>query len=76
MIIAVGNDSQFQRLCDALGLAELASDPRFANNPDRVKNRAELVEKLKAVTRSKTSRSWMAILREIKVPCGSYSEHR
>ena len=70
LIIAVGNDSQFQRLCDALGLPELATDSRYATNPARVKHRAELVEALKTATRNKTSREWMAALRKVKVPCG------
>ena len=70
LIIAVGNDTQFQRLCDALGLPELATDLRYATNPARVKHRAPLVEQLKTATRNKTSREWMALLRDIKVPCG------
>jgi crotonobetainyl-CoA:carnitine CoA-transferase CaiB-like acyl-CoA transferase len=36
LMIAAANDGLFTRLCDALGLAELAADPRFATNPDRV----------------------------------------
>jgi crotonobetainyl-CoA:carnitine CoA-transferase CaiB-like acyl-CoA transferase len=41
-IIAVGNDGQFERLCDLLGQSALARDPRFATNPARVENRAAL----------------------------------
>ena len=70
LIIAVGNDAQFQRLCDALGLPELAGDSRYATNPGRVKHRATLVDVLITATRNKTNREWMALLREIKVPCG------
>jgi len=44
VMIAAGNDGLFERLCAALDLGALASDPRFATNPDRVSNRAELAE--------------------------------
>lgn len=70
LIIAVGNDAQFQRLCDALELPELKDDVQYATNPARVENREELVKVLKTATRNKTSRQWMEVLRKIKVPCG------
>jgi len=44
MILAVGNDGQFQRFCKVVGLEELAIDPDFATNPARVTNRARLRE--------------------------------
>lgn len=43
LIIAVGNDGQFAKLCDVLGAAELANDPRFATNKARVGNREALI---------------------------------
>jgi len=46
VIIAVGNDAQFARLCEVLGVPSLATDPRYATNAVRVENRAQLVEKL------------------------------
>jgi len=46
LIIAVGNDRQFARLCSVLDRPELGTDPRFANNPSRVANRAELLSLL------------------------------
>jgi crotonobetainyl-CoA:carnitine CoA-transferase CaiB-like acyl-CoA transferase len=70
LIIAVGNDGQFQRLCDALDLPDLASDTRYATNPGRVQHRVELVEALKVATRIKTTREWTTALRKLKVPCG------
>ena len=70
VIIAVGNDGQFQRLCKALGLPELAEDPRFATNPQRVLHREELVGKLCECTRTRTSREWMDCLVGVHVPCG------
>ncbi|NWO81841.1 CoA transferase, partial [Escherichia coli] len=42
LIIAVGNDSQFRKLCGVLGL-DYCADPRFATNPQRVVNRAALI---------------------------------
>tara|TARA_Y100001001_G_scaffold164678_1_gene198022 strand:- start:2283 stop:3458 length:1176 start_codon:yes stop_codon:yes gene_type:complete len=70
VIIAVGNDGQFQRLCKALGQPELAEDPRFATNPQRVLHREELVGKLCECTRTRTSREWMDCLVGVHVPCG------
>lgn len=70
LIIAVGNDAQFQRLCRGLELSELATDSRYATNPQRIANRVELVEQLKSATRSHTSAALQALLREIKVPGG------
>lgn len=70
VIIAVGNDGQFQRLCKAMGCPELAEDERFATNPRRVIHRQELVGKLCEVTRTRTSREWMDRLVTVSVPCG------
>ena len=70
MIIAVGNDSQFASLCAALGHPEWASDARFAGNPQRVLHREELIALLHAVTVTRTTGEWVAILEEHGVPCG------
>lgn len=70
VIIAVGNDDQFRRLCDAAGVPELADEERFATNPGRVSNRETLVEKLCDVTRTRTSQEWMDLLVSVSVPCG------
>jgi crotonobetainyl-CoA:carnitine CoA-transferase CaiB-like acyl-CoA transferase len=70
MIIAVGNDTQFARLCTALGLPELAGDPRFASNKQRVANRSELIDKLCAVTVTRATAVWVAALEVAGVPCG------
>ena len=51
LIVAVGNDGQFARLCGVLGLEPLARDPRFATNPGRVTNRVDLERDLGAKTR-------------------------
>ncbi|QOR40331.1 CoA transferase [Billgrantia diversa] len=70
VIIAIGNDGQFQRFCRAVGRPELAEDPRFATNPGRVQHRLELVALMVEITRMRTSTEWIALLSEIAVPCG------
>jgi crotonobetainyl-CoA:carnitine CoA-transferase CaiB-like acyl-CoA transferase len=70
MIIAVGNDAQFVRLCAAAGLTELASDPRFATNKQRVSHRGLLIETLARATRTRTTAQWIADLENVGVPCG------
>ncbi|MDA4846531.1 CaiB/BaiF CoA transferase family protein [Hoeflea poritis] len=50
LILAVGNDGQFARLCNLLDLEDLPSDPKFATNPDRVANRKALHEHISAKT--------------------------
>ncbi|XOZ34833.1 CaiB/BaiF CoA transferase family protein [Halomonadaceae bacterium KBTZ08] len=70
IIIAIGNDAQFQRFCDAIGLDELAQDQRFATNAERVKNRVELIQVLESVTRTRTLKQWTVLLSDIGVPSG------
>ena len=70
MIIAVGNDTQFARLCAELGLAGLAHAERFATNPDRVANRDELIALIAAATATRTSAEWIGRLERAQVPCG------
>ena len=70
MIIAVGNDAQFARLCAAAGIAELASDPKFATNQQRVNNRGPLIDALCAATRTRPTAQWIADLERVGVPCG------
>ncbi|MDB5968739.1 MAG: CoA transferase [Hydrocarboniphaga sp.] len=70
MIIAVGNDTQFNRLCAELGLADLATDPRFTTNQQRVANRIALVDRLCTVTRTRSTAHWLAALESAGVPCG------
>lgn len=70
VIIAIGNDGQFQRFCQAVGRPELAEAPRFATNPERVRHRLELVPIMVEITRSRTAAEWISLLGEIAVPCG------
>jgi crotonobetainyl-CoA:carnitine CoA-transferase CaiB-like acyl-CoA transferase len=68
--LAVGNDAQFGNLCKALGREELATDERFARNPDRVANREELVALLQEEFSKMTADEWVEEVRGAGVPIG------
>ena len=70
IILAVGNDSQFVKFCDVAGCPELATDPRFARNQDRVRHRATLVPLLEAIFKTRSKADWLATLEAAKVPGG------
>lgn len=71
IILAVGNDGQFAKFCQVAGHPELASDPRFARNQDRVRNRGVLVPLLEQVMKTRAKADWLAALEAAKVPCGA-----
>ena len=68
--VAVGNDAQFKRLCEAIGREDLAEDERYATNPDRVANREQLVEVLQGEFSDRTADEWVGRIRGAGVPCG------
>ncbi|MEO8486694.1 MAG: CaiB/BaiF CoA-transferase family protein [Betaproteobacteria bacterium] len=70
LILAVGNDSQFAKFCEAAGRRAWAVDPRFARNADRVRNRAALVPMIAKAVRTRTLRDWLGALEPLGVPCG------
>ncbi len=70
VILAVGNDSQFARFCEAAGTVEWAADPRYAKNAERVRNRAVLVPLIAEVMATRTQRQWLEALEPVGVPCG------
>jgi crotonobetainyl-CoA:carnitine CoA-transferase CaiB-like acyl-CoA transferase len=70
VILAVGNDAQFQKWCRFAGAAELAADPRFATNSLRVEHRRALYALMPAYMRAKTSGEWVEGLAGLGVPCG------
>jgi crotonobetainyl-CoA:carnitine CoA-transferase CaiB-like acyl-CoA transferase len=74
VLLAVGNDAQFARLCDVAGRPDLAADPRFATNAGRVVNRDVLVPALGALLAARTSRSWIDTLEAAGVPCGPVND--
>jgi len=70
VILAVGNDSQFQRFCDFIGHPELADDPRFATNPARLEHRDALNEVLRPAMQSHNTATVISGLETRKVPVG------
>jgi crotonobetainyl-CoA:carnitine CoA-transferase CaiB-like acyl-CoA transferase len=70
IIVAVGNDGQFERLCGLLGMPDLASDDRFRTNPARVVNRAALIPRLEAAMRSRQQREFSEALEAAGIPSG------
>lgn len=68
-MISAGSDALFARLARALGAPALVDDPRYRDNPSRVRNRAALVEAVAARTRTFATEDLMAALREAGVPC-------
>jgi len=67
-MIVAGNDKLFVALCGVLGVPDLASDPRFLTNPDRVRNRPALLELLGAPIRDRRTDELLAALVEAGVP--------
>lgn len=68
IILAVGNDGQFQRFCAATGLAAMANDPGFATNPLRVENRVRLREEIVAAMQDWTRADLLEALEKASVP--------
>ncbi len=74
LIIAVGNDGQYQRLCAVLGAMALATDERFATMGARVENRAQLIPLLAAITVTRPIQAWISALQAVGVPCGPIND--
>lgn len=70
VILAVGNDGQFQKFCAVAGCPEVAADGRYASNAGRVGNRDTLIPLLREVLRSRPSAVWIETLEAAGVPCG------
>jgi crotonobetainyl-CoA:carnitine CoA-transferase CaiB-like acyl-CoA transferase len=70
LVLAVGNDRQFAALCDVLDAPQLAADPRFAANVDRVAHRSELRAALEAPLAAASARDWARRLTAARVPAG------
>ncbi|MCB8888961.1 CaiB/BaiF CoA transferase family protein [Vreelandella malpeensis] len=70
LIVAVGNDTQFQRFCQVIGEPVLCEDARFATNGARVANRAQLVPRLEAALAQRSLDEWLAAFEAVGVPCG------
>lgn len=70
LIITAGNDGQFRRLCEVLGVPELVDDPRFRRNEDRTANRDDLRPLLVDRLRTRTKMEWFREIIGAGVPCG------
>ncbi len=70
MILAIGNDGQFSRFCNAAGHPEWATDARYQSPAQRVANRGTLIPLIGQATLQRTTREWVAMLEPVSVPCG------
>jgi crotonobetainyl-CoA:carnitine CoA-transferase CaiB-like acyl-CoA transferase len=70
IVVSCGNDRLYQALCQLLGREDLATDPRFATNPQRVRNRQELVPVLQEEFLLRETGEWLPELRAAGIPCG------
>jgi crotonobetainyl-CoA:carnitine CoA-transferase CaiB-like acyl-CoA transferase len=70
MIIGAANDRLWVKLCEAIGLAEMARDPAYATNAQRVAHREEIVRRLEERFGARTRKEWEAVLAPLGIPCG------
>lgn len=71
VVVACGNDRLYQAFCHVLEQEELITDPRFSTNPQRVRNRHELVPQLQEHMLQRNSEQWLSALGTAGIPCGS-----
>lgn len=74
LVVAVGNDRQFEALAREIGRADLARDERFATNPARVRHRADLRVQLMAAFAERGADAWQERLTGVGVPCGPIND--
>jgi len=74
IIIATGNDGQYRKLCDLLGLPALGSAPEFATNADRVANRVAMTEALTRATNQRSKADLLAACEAAGVPAGPIND--
>jgi len=74
IIIATGNDAQYQRLCRLLGLADMADAPHFSTNADRVANREEMIDRLTKATSARLKSDLLAACEAEGVPAGPIND--
>lgn len=70
IILAVGNDDQFRRFCEVAEHPELAADPRYAKNAERVANRETLLPRIADLIAAQPRAFWLERLEAVGVPCG------
>ncbi|MCC6070053.1 CaiB/BaiF CoA transferase family protein [Massilia sp. GCM10020059] len=74
IIVATGNDGQYQKFVEAGNRPDLGADPRFASNPLRVQNRDVLVPLLAEMVKTRSRDEWISQLEEVGVPCGPIND--
>ena len=74
LMLAVGNDRQFEKCASTVGKPELSDDPRYADNASRIENRTSLVECLQTQLQEKTTGEWLAAFAESGVPAGPIND--
>jgi formyl-CoA transferase/CoA:oxalate CoA-transferase len=74
LMVAVGNDTLWQRFAPLLGLDALVADPRFATNPERVVNRAALIPLIEAALATRSSAEWAELLAGAGIPAGAIND--
>ena len=74
IILATGNDAQYRRLCGVLGLPEMATDPAYLTNADRIANRVEMTARLTEATRRFTKAALLAACEAEGVPAGPIND--
>jgi crotonobetainyl-CoA:carnitine CoA-transferase CaiB-like acyl-CoA transferase len=70
LVLAIGNSRQFESLCEILGVSRLTSDPRFATNTDRVRNRQAMKVELEGALAHRPAVAWASELTAARVPAG------
>ncbi len=74
MLLAIGNNGQFKRFCQAVGRPDWAADPRYVSNTLRVRHRDTLVPAMSEITRTRTTAQWVELLEDKAVPCGPIND--
>ncbi|MGB8343487.1 MAG: CoA transferase [Ktedonobacteraceae bacterium] len=70
IVVSCGNDRLYQTLCTLVGREDLTNDPRFATNPQRVRNRTALIPILQELFARRETDEWLEQLRAAGIPCG------
>src|SRR5262245_43673436 len=74
LMLAIGNDRQFSRFCEVAGCSDLATDPRFATNAQRLEHRQSLTSQLSHVLRVRRTYEWVQALIAAEIPCGPIND--
>ncbi|MEO8281218.1 MAG: CaiB/BaiF CoA-transferase family protein [Ideonella sp.] len=74
LVLTVGNDAQFARLCGVLGCADLATDTRFASGIERIRHRDTLLPMLESMFADRTVTHWLTALEKADIPSGAIND--